>query len=601
MAARTAKVRVKRLFRRQKKQVASFGNRAEAQLERNFVRKFSRLQPVRRFILAWVMLCLILVGVVVVQTRALGGYYQTLQPAPGGIYSEGIIGTYTNINPLYATGQVNDAVSKLVFAGLFKYDEANKLVGDLAQGWQADEDGTSYTVTLRPDLQWHDGQPLTAEDVAFTYQQIQNPDVQSPLNVSWQGVQVAARDKRTIVFTLPNPLSSFPYSLTNGIVPKHILKDVEPGNLRSVSFNTSKPVGAGPFQFKTVEVRGNSPSTRQEEIALTPFEQYHDGAPKLSTFIIRTFPDENRLLSAFRDHVVTAIVGAQRVPDDLSSDSNVQEYRMPLTAANMVFFKTSDGVLKNKEVRQALVGSTDVAAVTSKLPQPILPVREPVLQGSPGYDPANEQLKLGPDKAAELLDQQGWKVGGQGIREKDGQKLTFRLYAQDTAEYRMVASSLRQQWKKIGVDAQVYLQSDSDLRTTIYGVGGNGGHSYDALLYGISLGVDPDQFVYWHGTQADIRSPSRLNFSEYNSDTANAALEAGRTRADPLLRAVKYQPFFKAWQDDAPALGLYQPRFLYVTHGQVYNLHDHTLTADTDRFNNVNDWMIREAPKAAED
>jgi len=599
MTAKTVHSQAKRLLRLRRKQVAALGGRAEDQLERNFIRKFGRFQSVRRFVVGWVLLFILLIGITIVQTRALGGYYQSVQPVAGGMYSEGIIGSYTNANPLYATGLVNDAVAKLVFAGLFTYDKNNKLVGDLAQSWQADEAGTTYTVKLRPNLTWHDGQPLTAEDVVFTYKTIQNPDVQSPLNVSWQGVTVAASDSQTIVFTLPNPLSSFPFSLTNGIVPKHILSTVEPSNLRSVSFNTTKPIGAGPFEFKSVEVKGDSPSTRQEELALGAFSGYHAGAPKLSTFVVRTFPDAAHLLDAFRDRTVTAMVGLQQLPGDLSSDDSVQAINMPLTAANMVFFKTTNPVLKAKEVRQALVGSIDVNAATKSLSQPVIPVRSPFLQSTPGYDPKLAQLNFGPDQAAALLEQAGWKVGSGGVRYKDGQPLTFRLYAQETRENRQVADSLIGQWKKIGVNAEVVLQSDSDLRTTIFGIGGSGGHAYDALLYGISLGVDPDQFVYWHGSQADVRSPSRLNFSEYSSEVANTSLEAGRTRTDPQLRTIKYQPFLKAWQDDAPALGLYQPRFLYVMHGQVYNFQDHSLNADTDRFDNVNEWMIRTAPQAA--
>jgi len=88
-----------------------------------------------------------------------------------------------------------------------------------------------------------------------------------------------------------------------------------------------------------------------------------------------------------------------------------------------------------------------------------------------------------------------------------------------------------------------------------------------------------------------------LNFSEYKSPTADAALEAGRTRNDPTLRAVKYQPFLLAWQRDAPALGLCQPRFTYVTRGQVYGFSERTLVSGTDRFNTVEQWMIRRVPQ----
>jgi peptide/nickel transport system substrate-binding protein len=116
-------------------------------------------------------------------------------------------------------------------------------------------------------------------------------------------------------------------------------------------------------------------------------------------------------------------------------------------------------------------------------------------------------------------------------------------------------------------------------------------------LYGVSVGVDPDVYVYWHSSQADALSPVRLNLSEYKSSQADASLEAGRTRLDPALRTEKYKPFLQAWQADAPALGMYQPRFLYITHGQVFGLSQHAVNSDADRFTNVQNWEVRQARK----
>jgi peptide/nickel transport system substrate-binding protein len=586
--------RIKSLLTKRRKQAEQLSELAENQLERNFVRRLSRLYSVRRFILVWVVLVLTMIGTVVVQTRALGGYYQTLQPAPGGIYREGIIGNFTNANPLYVTGQVNDAVSKLIFASLFKYDQKNNLVGDLAAAYSVDPTGTTYTVKLQPSLTWQDGEPLTADDVLFTYQTIQNPDAQSPLNVSWQNVTVSSPDAQTVVFKLPNPLSSFPYSLVNGIVPKHILKDVQLANLRSVDFNTSQPIGAGPYRLKSIEVSGNSPTTRHEEIELVPFDKYHGGAPAIASFIVHTYPDNDQMIAGFRSRDVNAMAGPQEVPDDLLNDASVRTATMPLTAVNMVFFKTTDGVLADKTVRQAMVGGVDVDEALSDVTKPLLPVREPFLPRTPGYDPALQQLQVGSAVANQWLDAAGWIRQPNGIRTKDGHPLSFRMYAQNTAEYTHVTGRLKAQWRKLGADVQVFLQTDTDLRSTV------STHSYDALLYGISLGVDPDVFVYWHSSQADVRSPSRLNLSEWKNDVADASLEAGRTRSDPALRAIKYKPFLQAWQQDAPALGLYQPRFLYVTWGQVSGVEDRPVTIDTDRFNNVEQWMVRKEMKRVE-
>jgi peptide/nickel transport system substrate-binding protein len=585
------KLRFRRLFRKRKRQVERLGSQAESQLEMNFVRRLGNLVPVRRFVAVWLLLAVLLIGGVIAETRALTSYYQTLQPAPGGIYSEGIVGNFTNANPLYATDRVNNAVSKLLFAGLFKYDAKNNLVGDLAENWQVDKTGQNYTVHLRPNLTWQDGQPLTAADVVFTYQTIQNPDAQSPLNVSWQNVEVSAADDHTVLFRLPNPLASFPDSLTTGIVPQHILSKVDYPDMRSTSFNTTNPVGAGPFELKKIQVEGNSPTTREEEIALQPFERYHGGAPKLANFVIHSFPDDKTMIKSFRDQSITAMAGYQNAPKGVTKAKNVHEYNLPLAAANMVFFKTTSGVLSDKIVRQALVGGADTDQIVQAVGEHLVPVREPLLRGQVGYDPALAQLHTDVASANAVLEKDGWKLQTNGIRAKKGQPLAFKLFAQNTDEYRKTTDLLKRQWRQLGADVQVTLQTANDLQPTV------AYHTYDALLYGISIGADPDVFVYWDSTQADVRSASRLNFSEYKSTTADAALEAGRTRTTAALRAIKYQSFLKAWREDAPALGLYQPQITYATHGKVYNFDDRLLTTDTDRFNNVSDWMIRTVRK----
>lgn len=590
MIDRTTKLRWRRRYRRSRQQVEDLGLQAEEQLEEHFIKRLSRLWDVRRFIVSWFLLLGLLIGGLIVQTRALGKYYQELRPTPGGTYNEGILGTFTNANPLYAAGSVDSSVSRLVFAGLFKYDSNNRLVGDLASGWQADERGIHYTVRLRPNLTWQDGEPLTADDVVFTYKLIQNPDIKSPLITSWQGVTVEAKDRYTITFTLPTALSAFPYSMTNGIVPKHLLDNVPPTELRTANFNTLKPVGAGPFTWERIEVSGTTPADRQQNIALVPFENYQGGAPKLVRFIVHAFPDEKRLVSAFKNQEINAMAGLENRPDDLKNDTGIQEYSLPLSSAVMVFFKTTQDPLTDTKVRQALVKAADQGQVIDSVGYPLIPVREPFLTSTPGYDPSAAQFGQNLPEANKLLDDAGWKMGVSGIRSKDGRPLTFRLYSESTSEYATVSQTLQKQWRAIGADVQVLLQSGSDIQGTL------STHQYDAVLYGITIGNDPDVFPYWHSSQANVLSPNRLNLSEYKSAVADRALEAGRSRSDPTLRAVKYKPFLQAWRDDASALALYQPRFLYITRDPVFGLKEHVIDSGIDRYANVENWMIRQAP-----
>ena len=593
MIKRTTKLRVRRIFKRHKRHVEEIGTQAEAHLERHLFRRLERLGQVRRFMATWTMFFVVLMVGLVLETKYMGNYYLSLQPEPGGAYTEGILGSFTNANPIYATSAADSSVARLVFSGLLTYNADNRLVGDLAQTWQTDSRGVQYTVHLKSGLVWHDGQPLTSADVVFTYQVIQNADAKSPLFSSWQGISVTAPDPQTVVFTLPSALSSFPYSLTTGIIPKHVLDGVPMTQMRSSAFNSANPIGAGPFKWQAIEVHGDKPLEREERIALVPNENYNGGKPKLEKFIVRCFRNEDTMAKSFSRHELNGVVGFEATPAELKDDKNVHSYNIPLNAEVMVFFKMSNPILGDATVRRALLLATDTNAVIVGLDYPVIPAYEPLLKSSVGFDKKYAQAIINENEANRLLEGAGWAVGSNGIRSKDGKPLSFTIFSQNSSEFTYLTQTLQKQWRAVGVDAQVVLQPSSDLQATI------SQHSYDALVYGISIGLDPDVFVYWHSSQADVRSATRLNFSEYKSGAADSALDGGRTRSDPALRAIKYAPFLQAWQNDVPAISFYQPRLFYLTNGKLFGLSEHSINTPQDRYNNVINWMIRQkgAPK----
>lgn len=583
---------MRRSLRRGRRQVGDIGVQAEEQLDQHLFKRLTNLASVRRFVIGWIMLMLLLCGGVIYQITVLADKYEGTRPLAGGIYTEGMVGVFTNANPMYAVSPVDAAVSKLLFGGLLKYDQSGQLAGDLAIRWSVDETGKIYKVVLRPDILWHDGTKLTAEDVVYTYQTIQNPDAKSPLWSAWQGVTVEARDDRTILFTLPNVLASFPYALTNGIVPKHILGSTPAAQLRSIQFDTVSPIGSGPFKWGAIQVTGQTPESRQTQIALSPNDTYYNGAPQLDQFRIHTFGDEASMIASFDRQELTAMSGLGAMPGLFANDLGVKDYSVPYMGEVGVFFKTSAPNLTDVKVRQALVQSINHQATLIGLPYPVSAVRGPLLKTQLGYVAEAQQLSLNLAKSAELLDAAGWTMGTNGIRQKDGKPLLLTLFAQDTDELGTVVERLSTQWQAIGVKIDAILQSDEELQKTV------SERNYDMLLYGISLGADPDVFAYWHSSQANAVSANRLNFSEYKSAIADLALESGRTRIDPSLRAVKYRPFLDAWRTDAPALMLYQPRYLYISRGEVRGFEPMLLNASTDRLANVEHWTIRQAKTA---
>lgn len=534
MFRRATKLRWRRRVKRSQQQVENIGVQAEEHLEKHFFKRLGRIVGIRRFVLAWVALFILVGSGLVVQMRALSPFYQRLVPGRGGIYTEGILGAYTNSNPIYASGAVDASVSRLMFSSLMKYDSQNKLVGDLAEKVKVSKDGLTYTVKLRQDARWHDGLPVTADDVVFTYKTIQKADAKSPLISNWQKIDVKAKGKYTVIFGLPHSLASFEQSLTNGIIPEHVLGRTPASELRSAQFNTSKPIGSGPFKLDAIQVAGNTPANREEQIGLVANKDYYGGQPNLERFVIRGFHSEEALRNAFEHKDINGASGLGEVPELVKKSFVAKEYDIPITGEVMIFLKNSQEILKEKKVRQALVRATNQDEIVKNLGYPVAEVDEPILRSHLGYDPSLKQLKFNTKQAAKLLDRAKWKVGSDGIRSKKGVPLSFELVSQSDSQYAHVAQIVQRQWRKVGVDLKVTLRPNNELQTTI------ASHDYDALLYGITIGPDPDVFAYWHSSQADPRAKSRLNFSEYESNKADFALSVARSTLDNKQRVDRY-------------------------------------------------------------
>jgi peptide/nickel transport system substrate-binding protein len=346
------------------------------------------------------------------------------------------------------------------------------------------------------------------------------------------------------------------------------------------------PIGAGPFRWDALQVKRISDDNKQILIGLRPFEQYARGEPKLSSYVVHAFTDSTAMTQVFSSRQLTAIVPPDSYDADISKQNNLHEYDFILSAANMVFFNTASGVMADAQVRRAVVQGTNVPALQQLLGYPTRPVREAILKGQVGYDASLQQAPYDLAAAKASLDKAGWIAGKAGTRYKDGKPLSVSLIASDTSEHHKLFDGIRPAWQRLGIKLNTSLLASEDFQNSL------SAHNYDAVLYGISIGPDPDVFVYWDSSQTDPRS-TRLNLSQYKSGTADAALEAGRTRLDPVLRTIKYRPFLQAWQQDAPALGLYQPRYRYLTHQKVYGLNATVLNTGVDRLNNVQDWMVQ--------
>lgn len=581
----------KRQLRRRRKAVEEFGQQADQNIDKLLLRRLNRLTLVRRFVALWIVLFGLFILSGISQLRELSPYYQSLHPVSGGIHSEGVVGSFTNSNPLYANGAADTSVSHLVFSGLLKYDQKGSLIGDLATSWKADAKQTRYILNLRQGVLWQDGKPFTSADVVFTYKTIQNTEAQSPLFSSWRDINVSASGSYRVIFDLPNPLVSFPYTLINGIIPKHLLASVPVAQLRSADFNTN-PIGTGPFRLRFISVGGSTDTNIEQQITLAPYSDYWAGRPKLDGFNLSVYRSDQQLINAFARKRINAMSGLDSVPSNLASTHGLQFYNTPLNAIVMAFFNNSRPVLNDKLVRQALVSAVDRQQLVSLMSYPPTLINGPLLPGQAKYDSSTKQLPYDLKLAKHLLNESGWKIGAGGQRYKNGKPLTISLISQNTQNYIATAQFLQQQWSRLGIKIVVTNSPATDLQGSVIP-----NHDYDILLYGIDVGVDPDVFAYWDSSQASINSQGHLNLSEYKSTIVDQALESARTRSSMSVRAPKYKLFLRTWRSDAPALALYQPTYLYITRGPVFGYQREAIDSAADRFYNVSNWMVREQAK----
>ena len=175
-----------------------------------------------------------------------------IQPAIGGVYTEGVLGKPQFINPIYAqSSDVDRDLTELLFSGVLKYNGKGEIIPDLTREYKIEDGGTIYEIYLKDDILWSDGKPFSAEDVVFTIKIIQDPDYKSPLRASLLGITVEKISNARVRFKLKKSYPPFLETLTLKILPKHIWQDIPPRNFPLAIFNL-QPIGTGLFKFKNL-------------------------------------------------------------------------------------------------------------------------------------------------------------------------------------------------------------------------------------------------------------------------------------------------------------------------------------------------------------
>jgi peptide/nickel transport system substrate-binding protein len=516
----------------------------------------------------------------------LNGHFLVEVPAEGGKMEEGMLGTPRFVNPVLATTDTDRDLTALLYSGLLRLNAAGELVPDLAESYTISDDGLTYYFKLREDAVFHDGTPVTTDDVIFTILKTQDPAIKSPKRPNWDGVRVEKINEHEIEFTLSSPYSPFIYNTTLGILPEHKWNLITAEEFPFSSLNTN-PIGSGPYELAGVEKDEDEIITAYD---LQGFSKYTIKKPYISKIYIAFYKNEDEMLAAFNKKQITSMHSV--TPSNIAGLNLRKEnvVTLPYSRIFALFFnQNKSAVLTDKNLRDAL----DTAIDREEIVDTILsgyatPLYSPLTLFSAATSASTSTEKAyGIDAAKEKLVGLEDKYNTSTSTDAEGnatQRVSFTIATNNVPELVAVGEKIVDTYNAIGINTELKIYDTNDLTANVIRP-----REYEAILFGNVINRDLDYYAFWHSSQ---RNDPGLNLASYTSIEGDKALEEARSSIDVEEKLPLLQKFENQVINDIPAVFLYSPDFIYVVPQIVRAQYPQIIVTPADRFAEVYNWYI---------
>src|SRR3989344_5780289 len=521
--------------------------------------------------------------------ESINKHFMVSVPAYGGSISEGVIGTPRFVNPVLAFSDADQDLVSLIYSGLMRKSPDGNLIADLAEKYDMSKDGLNYTFTLKNDIYFHDGKPVTADDIIFTINKVKDSVIKSPRKGNWEGVTVIKIDEKTIRFILKQPYASFLESATLGIIPSYLWSD-SPIELNSTNTN---PIGSGPYMVSSVNKQSSGVIDYYE---LTAFKKFVLGRPYIKNISLHFYLNEDSLIKALENKEVDQISSITPLNAELLKDAG---YRVESTALPRVF-----GLFFNQNVNQLFVDKAVINAINQvidkdKIVREVLAgygivISDPIPPSIIEYQKINKKNDLPREeilqKVQESLAKSGWEKNSDGFLEKTVTEkkkktittLEFSISTSNAPELAKTALLIKQDLEAIGMKVDIKTFEVGNLNQEVIRP-----RKYDALLFGQIINNESDLFAFWHSSQR--RDPG-LNVSMYTNANVDKILENAFVTIDKEARIKKYAQFEDEIKKDMPAVFLYTPQFIYIVSNNLQGILMNHITSPANRFLDVYSW-----------
>jgi peptide/nickel transport system substrate-binding protein len=514
-----------------------------------------------------------------------------VQPTQGGIYTEGLVGSFMRLNPIldYYNNADRD-VDRLIYSSMFRIDDQGIPQGDLVTSWGISRDGMIYNFSLNPDAQWHDGQPVTSDDIIFTIQMMSSDDSPLPADIRefWKQVEIIRLDEKTLQFKLPEPFAPFLDYLSFGVLPAHLLGDLSMAEMIDNQFNMA-PIGSGPYRFDRL-ITADGLITG---VVLSAFKEYYHQPAYIDQFAFRYYPDAATAYTAYKAGEVGGLgdVTSDILPDVLT-ETGLNIYTTRLPTMTILYLNLDDPQVpffQDVNVRKALIQGLNRQWMVDNLMggQAIL-ADGPIFPGTWAYYDGIKHYTYDPNQAISILREAGYTIpatGGDVRASEDGVQLSFELLFPDDSQHKALAETVQKNWAQLGVQVKLtglpYDQLVSEHLDT---------RNYQAALVDLNLSnsPDPDPYPFWHQTQ----TTSGQNYSKWDDPQASEYLEQARITTDTAERTRLYNNFQVRWSQELPALPFFYPVYSYAVSNDVQGVSIGPIFDPADRFNKVTDWYL---------
>ncbi|MGD8604683.1 MAG: peptide ABC transporter substrate-binding protein [Anaerolineales bacterium] len=537
---------------------------------------------------------LLVIGLLIGQSP--GDVSPSAQPQPGGVYTEALVGQVQRLNPLLDWyNQPDQDIDRLIYSGLVRFDARGVPVPDLAT-WTVTADATIYTFTIKENAEWHDGTPVTVDDIIFTFSKITDEDFPGPADLAefWAQIEIIPLDDHNVQFILPEPFAPFLDYVSVPLLPDHLLRGVSAGAMIDHPFNLD-PIGSGPFRFDQFIVSEGEITG----VSLVSNPDFYDDPPFLDRVEFVLFPSSEAAYQAYTEGEVT---GISRVDTDtleaVLADPGLNLHSARVPRVEMVFINTQNQekqYLSDKLFRQALLYAINRQYIIDMVEggQGLMP-SGPLMPGSWAHSQDIPLIEFDPDESERILTDLGWEppAGAQPgtpdyIRTQEDVTLSLELIYPDDALHGQIAIMLQRNWQAVGiavtltpVDPAAMLSDFLQPRT------------YEVALttFNLSHFPDPDPYPFWHDSQAETGQ----NYSAFQDRNTSIWLEQARIVPDIGRRTELYRSFQARFLDQVPAIFLYYHVYNFAIDAEYQGVTIGPMFDPSDRFNTIRQWYLIE-------